>query len=73
MPTKPGYVERIWDHAAGALVATEAGCFVTDIRGSALDFSHGRGLEKNKGIVCAPPRVHGHVIGAIEALGIQPA
>ncbi|MFI4893988.1 MAG: 3'(2'),5'-bisphosphate nucleotidase [Phycisphaerales bacterium JB058] len=73
MPTRPGYVERIWDHAAGALVATEAGCFVTDIRGSALDFSHGRGLEKNKGIVCAPPRVHGHVIGAIEALGIQPA
>ncbi len=73
MPTRPGYVERIWDHAAGALVATEAGCFVTDIFGRALDFSHGRGLEKNKGIVCAPPRVHGQVIGAIEALGIQPA
>lgn len=73
MPTRPGYVERIWDHAAGALVATESGCFVTDIFGRALDFSQGRGLEKNRGIVCAPPRVHGHVIGAIEALGIQPA
>jgi len=73
MPTRKGYVERIWDHAAGALVATEAGCFVTDIKGHALDFSHGRGLEKNKGIVCAPPRVHGLVIGVIEALGIQPA
>lgn len=73
MPTRKGYVERIWDHAAGALVATEAGCFVTDIAGRALDFSHGRGLEKNRGIVCAPPRVHGLVIGAIEALGIMRA
>lgn len=73
MPTRKGYVERIWDHAAGALVATEAGCFVTDIAGNALDFSHGRGLEKNRGILCAPPRVHGLVLGAIEALAIKPA
>lgn len=70
LPTKKDYVERIWDHAAGSLVASEAGCFVTDIHGHALDFSHGRGLEKNKGVVCAPPRVHGMVISAIEALGI---
>lgn len=70
LPTKKGYIERIWDHAAGSLVATEAGCFVTDIHGNALDFSHGKGLERNKGIICAPPRVHGLVIGAIEALGI---
>lgn len=70
LPTRPGYVERIWDHAAGSLVATEAGCFVTDIFGNALDFSHGRGLEKNKGVICAPPGVHGLVIGAIDALGI---
>jgi 3'(2'), 5'-bisphosphate nucleotidase len=70
LPTKKGYVERIWDHAAGSLVATEAGCFVTDILGRALDFTQGRGLEKNLGIVCAPPRVHGLLIGAIEKLGI---
>ena len=73
MPTRAGYVERIWDHAAGSLIATEAGCFVTDIFGRALDFSKGRGLEANKGIVCAPPRVHGLAIGAIEALQIKPA
>ncbi len=70
LPTRKGYVERIWDHAAGCLVASEAGCFVTDIHGKALDFTHGRGLEKNKGVVCAPPRVHGLMMGAIEALGI---
>lgn len=71
LPTQKSYVERIWDHAAGSLVATEGGSFVTDIHGRALDFSHGRGLEKNKGIVCAPPRVHGALIEAIEVLGIE--
>jgi len=73
MPTKPGYVERIWDHAAGALVATEAGAVVSDIFGKPLDFSHGRGLETNKGVICAPPRLHSGIIEAIGALGIQPA
>jgi len=70
MPTRKDYVERIWDHAAGSLVASEAGCFVTDIFGNALDFSHGRGLEKNKGVIAAPPRIHGLVIAAIQELGV---
>ncbi len=70
LPTRKGYVERIWDHAAGALIAGESGAPVTDINGNALDFSHGRGLEKNKGIVSAPPRIHGLLIGAIRELGI---
>ncbi|MGP1273245.1 MAG: 3'(2'),5'-bisphosphate nucleotidase [Phycisphaerales bacterium] len=73
LPTRPGYVERIWDHAAGALIAAEAGCTVSDIFGTPLDFSHGRGLEVNKGVVCAPPRVHALVIDAIRHLGITPA
>ena len=71
LPAKKGYVERIWDHAAGSLIATEGGCFVTDIHGRALDFSHGRGLQKNVGIVCAPPRVHGALLEAIDVLGIE--
>lgn len=70
LPTRKGYVERIWDHAAGVAIANEAGCFVTDIHGRALDFGQGRGLEKNKGIVCAPPRVHGLMLRAIEAVGV---
>lgn len=71
LPTEPGYVERIWDHAAGALVATEAGCIVSDITGAPLDFSHGRGLEKNRGVVCATPALHARVIEAIEDLGVR--
>jgi HAL2 family 3'(2'),5'-bisphosphate nucleotidase len=70
LPTRRGYVERVWDHAAGALVAAEAGCPVTDIAGRDLDFSRGRGLEGNRGIVCAPPAVHGRILGAIQSLGL---
>jgi HAL2 family 3'(2'),5'-bisphosphate nucleotidase len=68
-PPKPGkapYVERIWDHAAGSLVAREAGCAVTDVNGRDLDFSHGRGLEKNSGVVVGPTKLHGNAISAIE-------
>jgi len=71
MPTKAGYVERIWDHAAGAIVATEAGCLVTDILGKPLDFSFGRGLENNLGVVCAPHPLHGDLVRAIHDLGLD--
>tara|TARA_R110002096_G_scaffold344921_11_gene538392 strand:+ start:84999 stop:86042 length:1044 start_codon:yes stop_codon:yes gene_type:complete len=70
LPSKKPYVERIWDHAAGSCIASESGAFVTDIFGRNLDFSTGRGLENNKGIVCAPPRIHGILIRAIKELGI---
>lgn len=71
MPSSPGYIERIWDHAAGSLVAQEAGATVTDIRGRRLDFGQGRGLEKNLGVVCAAPALHGPLIGAIAELGLD--
>jgi len=51
--------------------AAEAGAAVTDIFGHDLDVGHGAQLEKNRGIVCAPPRVHGLMIAAIQALGIK--
>ncbi|HBS29092.1 MAG TPA: 3'(2'),5'-bisphosphate nucleotidase [Phycisphaerales bacterium] len=68
---RPGsrYTERIWDHAAGALLAREAGLAVTDVDGRELDFSRGRGLDKNRGVVVAPARLHGLLLGAIRALG----
>ena len=51
-PEKPDYVEKIWDHAAGALIVEEAGGTVTDVGGRLLDFSRGRLLP-----LCAPPTV----------------
>eukprot|EP00500_Bicosoecida_sp_ms1_P008132 CAMPEP_0203831578 /NCGR_PEP_ID=MMETSP0115-20131106/68655_1 /ASSEMBLY_ACC=CAM_ASM_000227 /TAXON_ID=33651 /ORGANISM="Bicosoecid sp, Strain ms1" /LENGTH=86 /DNA_ID=CAMNT_0050740639 /DNA_START=23 /DNA_END=280 /DNA_ORIENTATION=+ len=50
---RAGYIEKVWDHAAGSLVATEAGAIVTDVNGSPLDFSLGRRLTANRGVVAA--------------------
>lgn len=71
-PTRAGYVEKIWDHAAGKIVAEEAGAVVTDVRGQPLDFSHGAGLTANAGIVCTAPAFHAPVAAAIAALGLAP-
>jgi 3'(2'), 5'-bisphosphate nucleotidase len=73
MPTKKGYVEKIWDHAAGMLIAKEAGAIVTDIAGLPLDFSRGRTLERNRGIVCAAPGLHADLIRAIAELPVGAA
>ncbi len=70
MPTGRSYVEKIWDHAAGMLIAQEAGAMVTDITGTPLDFSRGTTLEANRGIVCAVPHLHGRIIEAIDKLGL---
>jgi 3'(2'), 5'-bisphosphate nucleotidase len=70
LPTRAGYVEKIWDHAAGKIVAEEAGAIVTDIYGKALDFSRGATLSANKGVVCSARGVHAQIVAAIEALGI---
>jgi 3'-phosphoadenosine 5'-phosphosulfate (PAPS) 3'-phosphatase len=40
-----GYREKIWDHAAGVVIVSEAGGAVTDAAGNALDFSRGRWLD----------------------------
>jgi 3'(2'), 5'-bisphosphate nucleotidase len=71
MPAKKGYVEKIWDHAAGVLCATEAGVTVSDVRGKALDFGRGRTLEANLGVVAAPPELHADLIRTIAELGLD--
>ena len=73
MPTRKDYVEKIWDHAAGSLIATEAGVVVTDVTGVPLDFGRGRCLEANRGVVCAVGRAHSMIIRAIDELGIAAA
>jgi 3'(2'), 5'-bisphosphate nucleotidase len=67
-PSQPDYREKIWDHAAGAIIAEEAGGKVTDVRGLPLDFSAGTTLEKNRGILVTNGRLHETVL---KALGIE--
>lgn len=70
LPTRQGYVEKIWDHAAGVLVVTEAGGQVTDIYGRPLEFHHGRGLENNRGVVVSNGLLHDRVLQAISGVGV---
>jgi HAL2 family 3'(2'),5'-bisphosphate nucleotidase len=70
LPTGVGYVEKIWDHAAGMIVAQEAGAIVTDISGNPLDFSKGAILSANQGVVCTAAPIHAQIIEAISILGI---
>lgn len=63
---RTGYVEQIWDHAAGALVIEEAGGTVTDLSGSPLDFRQGTRLERNVGIVATNGRLHAKVLAALD-------
>ncbi|MDQ3406887.1 MAG: 3'(2'),5'-bisphosphate nucleotidase [Chloroflexota bacterium] len=66
LPTSDAYRERIWDHAAGWLIVREAGGEVTDIHGQPFDFSTGRGLELNQGVVAsAGGTLHAEVLRAV--------
>lgn len=68
LPTRADYEERIWDHAAGWLLVREAGGEVTDVEGKPLDFSRGRTLSANRGIVATNGQLHGEVISAVRAV-----
>lgn len=56
---------KVWDHAAGCLVVEEAGGKVTDTNGESLDFSQGRMLERNFGIVATNGIFHDAALDAI--------
>ena len=70
LPTAKNYVEKIWDHAAGMLIAEEAGAIVTDLRGRPLDFGRGAILSANAGIICAGADYHGALLDAACDLGL---
>ena len=66
LPTRKGYEEKIWDHAAGAIVVTEAGGRVSDVRGNLLDFSLGRTLRDNLGVVVTNGVLHDAVVASVK-------
>lgn len=68
LPTRPGYEERIWDHAGGVLVVEEAGGVISDVDGKPLDFARGATLAGNRGVVAAAPGVHAAVLEAVCAV-----
>ena len=69
LPVKADYREKIWDHAAGALVAAEAGARVCDVDGKPLDFGHGRELIANRGVFAGHPLIIEKLLTAFAARG----
>lgn len=67
LPTRAGYEEKIWDHAAGWLCVEQAGGRVTDITGADLDFSRGRTLKNNRGVIATNGHLHDAVVAAVQA------
>ncbi|MBT6193302.1 MAG: hypothetical protein HOI01_07120 [Proteobacteria bacterium] len=55
------YIEKIWDDAAGFLIATDAGAVVSDAEG----------MLGNKGILCASSSYHCQIIDAIKELQLN--
>ncbi|AQK39805.1 diphosphonucleotide phosphatase 1 [Zea mays] len=61
-----GYREKIWDHAAGSIVVTEAGGIVTDAAGNDLDFSKGRFLDLDTGIIATNKELMPSLLKAVQ-------
>ncbi|MDP8245503.1 MAG: 3'(2'),5'-bisphosphate nucleotidase [Candidatus Hinthialibacter antarcticus] len=66
LPSRANYVEKIWDHAAGVIVIQEAGGVVSDVNGKPLDFSQGRGLESNQGVVASNGKFQSKIVDAVK-------
>ncbi len=69
LPTRKGYQEKIWDHAGGVLVVSEAGGRVTDIYGRDPEFFHGATLSNNAGMAVSNGLVHQQILDAIRKHG----
>lgn len=68
-PSQPNYREKIWDVAAGSLIVSEAGGRVSDLRGVPLDFTTGRILSANRGLLASNGRLHDAALRALGEIG----
>jgi 3'(2'), 5'-bisphosphate nucleotidase len=67
-PKQPDYREKIWDQAAGSLIIEEAGGQVTDLTGRPLDFTAGRTLAHNRGILASNRLLHPAALAALAVI-----
>lgn len=68
-PSRPDYREKIWDQAAGSIVVEEAGGRVSDLDGKPLDFSQGRTLDANRGVLATNGRLHEAFLAGLKQIG----
>jgi 3'(2'), 5'-bisphosphate nucleotidase len=65
----PDYREKIWDQGAGSIIVEEAGGRITDLHGKPLDFTHGRTLAQNRGILASNGHLHPAGLAALAQIG----
>lgn len=68
LPSKKGYREKVWDHAAGSIVIEEAGGRVTDLDGNRLQLARGVHVANPPGIVATNGHIHDEVLAAARAV-----
>jgi 3'(2'), 5'-bisphosphate nucleotidase len=68
-PSRPDYREKVWDQAAGSIVVEEAGGRVSDLDGKPLDFSHGRTLATNRGVLVTNGPLHDAFLAGLKEIG----
>lgn len=67
-PEKKPSVVYIWDHAGAQLIFTELGGKITDLRGEPMDFSAGRTLSKNCGMLIARQDIHAELLETVNSI-----
>lgn len=70
--SRPDYRECIWDQAAGSIVVEEAGGKITDLSGKALDFSAGKRLANNRGVLATNGVLHDEALRALKTADAAP-
>lgn len=71
--SKPNYEEKIWDAAAGVIAIEEAGGKASDLDGKELDFSQGKTLAKNRGVLATNGWLHDDVLRGLRLAEQEPA
>ena len=66
--SNPHYEEKIWDAAAGVIAIEEAGGKATDLDGKELDFSVGKTLAKNRGVLATNGWLHDDIVRGLKNL-----
>ncbi|MCE5208531.1 MAG: 3'(2'),5'-bisphosphate nucleotidase [Chloroflexi bacterium] len=62
------YREKIWDQAAGSIIVEEAGGKITDLDGKRLDFTKGRTLADNRGVLASNGHFHDAALQAVKVV-----
>jgi 3'(2'), 5'-bisphosphate nucleotidase len=69
VPPRPDYSERVWDQAAGYAIVKAAGGQISDLSGRPLDWSTGRTLDHNRGVLITNGHLHDALLEAIHKAG----